>query len=624
MTETTYRRPSDGESIKAFIKETPLFKNRSDESFSRIYQACQERQYDKGVLIADARKKREGILLITSGLAEVYATGFQNEREVLELAGPGEIVGLASISTMLKPSDEPVNTVEIVAFETTQGLFIPYSVLKELWGEPSVQQYFLEKAIFRLQDVYQSLTEQMQQAGWAEQQKQVFQRVQDMMSSPLLTVSADSTIEEAIVFMTRHALSAAVYVKKDTPYIVSMREVMKAIADKKPLQDNLSDIGRTCAVIKRSAYYYDALSVFQLEGDLRHIVVLDDRERPVGMLTLSDVLKQRHRSIQHLMKEIYALQPETLGKLSAELKKMASRLIEERASIRMLSSAMTPLFDQLTVQILNVAVSQIGQPPCTFTFYQMGSAGRGEQFQMTDQDHFLVFEKNGEAEEAYFEKLGAVVTSLMEMAGFALCDGDMMVSNPMWRGTVSDWQQRIRRWALRSTPQNILYAYNFFAMRHLYGSAEVHHSFMSGIERELKHSGVLLRQMAEEIRSTPIPSIDHRIRSLLLREGKVIDLKKQVLFPFHHALQISSILAGVIEGSTAERIARLTEKGRIEDETELKESVDFILSLNLQRKQEGTSEVRPDQLTSREKAILSRSLETLRNFQQSAVRELGV
>ncbi|WP_404405612.1 DUF294 nucleotidyltransferase-like domain-containing protein [Jeotgalibacillus malaysiensis] len=624
MTETTYRHPSDGESIKAFIKETPLFKNRSEGEFSRLYDLCQERQYDQGVLIADARKKREGILLITSGLAEVYAAGFRNEREVLEFAGPGEIVGLASISTMLKPTDEPVHTVEILALETTQGLFIPYSVLQELWGEPSVQQYFLEKAIFRLQDVYQSLTEQMQQAGWIEQQKQVFQRVQDMMSSPLLTVSADSTIEEGISFMARHELSAAVFVKNDIPYIVSMREVMKAIAEKVPLTAQLSEIGQECAVIKRSAFYYDALAVFQMKGDLRHIVVLDERERPIGMLTLSDALKQRHRSIQHLMKEIQSVDPSSLKKLSEDLKKMASQLIVERASIRMLSSAMTPLFDQLTGKLLNDAVRNIGEPPCEFAFYQMGSAGRGEQFQMTDQDHFLVFERNGEKEKAYFEKLGTEITSLLERAGFRLCDGDMMVSNPMWRGSVTDWQQRIRRWALRSTPQNILYAYNFFAMRWLYGSAEVHHAFMQGLKKELDHSGVLLRQMAEEIKTAPIPSIDHRIRSFILREGKVIDLKKQVLFPFHHALQISSIRAGILEGSTAERIANLTEKGKIEEDADLKESIDFILSLNLQRKQEGTSEVRPDQLTSREKALLSKSLETLRNFQQAAVRGMGV
>ncbi|WP_227394593.1 DUF294 nucleotidyltransferase-like domain-containing protein [Jeotgalibacillus aurantiacus] len=625
MTETTYRRPDNNESIRMFIRKTPLFQNRSENEFQELYASCQERQYDQGVLIADTKKKREGILLITSGLAEVYAAGFRNEREVLELAGPGEIVGLASISSMLTPTDEEINTVEILALETTLGLFIPYSVLKVLWGEPDVQAYFLEKSIFRLRDVYQSLTEQLQQAGWMEQQNKVFQRVQDMMSSPLLTVSQDSTLQEAIAFMAEHHLSAAVYISDQQPFVVSMREVMRAIAENRQLSEPLQSVSREAVIIHRNAYYYDALATFQRESGLRHIVVVDGSDHPVGMLTLSDVLKQKHRSIQALMKEINQLNEASLPSVSADLRTMSAQLIEERETIRMLSATVTPLFDQLTRKIISEVLSDLGDPPCKFAFYQMGSAGRGEQFQMTDQDHFLVFEKNGPAEEKYFEAFGEKVVQLLEAAGFRRCDGNMMTSNAIWRGSVSDWEQKIRRWALRSTPQNILYAYNFFAMRWLAGDAEVHHAFMQGLQKELAHSGVLLRQMAEEIKRMPIPSIDHRLRNLILREGKVIDLKKQVLFPFHHALQISSLRAGILEGSTAERIQKLTEMGKIIEIEELKESIDFILSLSLQKKHhEGTSVIVPDQLTSREKALLSRSLHVLRQFQQSAVREMGV
>ncbi|TFD92830.1 DUF294 nucleotidyltransferase-like domain-containing protein [Jeotgalibacillus sp. R-1-5s-1] len=625
MTETTYRRPDNRESIRSFIRKTPLFQNRSEKAFHELYASCQERQYDQGVLIADTKKKREGILLITSGLAEVYAAGFRNEREVLELAGPGEIVGLASISSMLAPSDEEINTVEIMALETTMGLFIPYSVLKVLWGEPEVQAYFLEKAIFRLRDVYQSLTEQLQQAGWMEQQKQVFQRVQDMMSSPLLTVSKDSTIKEAISFMADHHLSAAVYLDQQQPYLVSMREIMGAIAENRQLSEPLQSISREAVIIHRNAYYYDALAAFQREGELRHIVVVNQNSQPVGMLTLSDVLKQKHRSIQALMKEINRLDEATLSSTSADLRTMAAQLIEERETIRMLSATVTPLFDQLTRKIISETLLELGEPPCKFAFYQMGSAGRGEQFNMTDQDHFLVFERNGLIEEKYFKDFGEKIVQLLEAAGFKRCDGNMMASNEFWRGSISDWEQKIRRWALRSTPQNILYAYNFFAMRWLAGDAEIHHAFLEGLQKEMDHSGVLLRQMAEEIKRMPIPSLDHRIRSLILREGKVIDLKKQVLFPFHHALQIYSVRAGVLEGSTADRIGKLTEMGKITEDEELKESLDFILLLNLLKKHhEGTSVIIPDQITSREKALLTRSLHVLRQFQQAAVREMGV
>ncbi|PPA69765.1 DUF294 nucleotidyltransferase-like domain-containing protein [Jeotgalibacillus proteolyticus] len=634
MTEKTFRQPNNHEhSIRKFVKETPLFKKKSGPEFDRLYEQCEERLYDKGNLIAHAKKRREGILLITFGLAEVYASGYQHEREVLELAGPGEVIGLASLSNMLRPSGESTNTVEIQALETTLGLFIPYKVLEGIWKEKEVQQFFLEKTIFRLRDVYQSFTDQLQQSSWMDSQRQVFQRVQNIMSSPLLTLSSDSTIKEGMRFMTEHNLSAVVCLNSlSRPIVISMREMIKALAEDRALTTSLRELPvKDATVISRSAYYYDALTIFQQKPDLRHVVVTDEQENPVGMLTLSDVLKQRHRSIQQVMKQIHQLSYASIEEVSSELKKVSAQLIDERESIRLMTSTIRPLFDQVVIEIVKLAQNQINEengktPPCSFSFYQMGSAGRGEQLQMTDQDHFLVYEKSGSQVDEYFALLGNKIVELLEKIGFKRCDGDMMASNRLWRGSVEMWQQRIHRFATKSTPQNILYAYNFFAMRWITGSSSLHQAFTAMIEEEIKSSGVLLSQMGQELRSMLIPQIDHRLRSLLLREGKTIDLKKQVLFPFHHALQIRGLLNRIADGSTVERVDSLLAKGQLTEEEaeELKESIDCVLLLNLQQKQkDGTSRIVADQLTSRDKALLSRALKVLREFQMNVIRGFG-
>ncbi|TDL33059.1 CBS domain-containing protein [Jeotgalibacillus sp. S-D1] len=633
MTEKTFRQPNDGETIKQITRKTPLFSGKSDSDFEKIYERCEERQYDKRAIIAHSKKKREGILLITSGLAEVYASGYRNEREVLELVGPGEIVGLGSLSTMLQPSEEQTNTVEIQALETTLGLFIPYAVLQEIWEVKEVQSYFLEKVIFRLKEVYQSLTEQLQQSGWMENQKQVFKRVQDMMSAPLLTLPDTCSIQDGIQFMAQNRLSAAVCLDaSNTPVVISMRDVIKAMADNKPLSDALVTLAdHPGTVLHRSDYYYDALSLFQQHPDLRHIVVVDDQEMPVGMLTLSDVLKQRHRSIQQVMKQIDLLSEGTAEEISDQLKRVSDQLIEDRESVRLLMATMTPLFDQVVTNVINLAQQLLfeenGQrAPCEFAFYQMGSGGRGEQLSITDQDHFLVYKESSNLSKVYFEDLSNKIVDLLEALGFTRCDGDMMASNPLWRGSVEEWQPRIRRFATRSTPQNILYSYNFFAMRLVYGPNSLHQSFIGGIQEELKWSGVLLVQMGKELRNTLIPSLDHRIRSFIMRDGKEIDLKKRVLFPFHHTLQLKGLQHQIVEGSTNDRLDRLHEQNQITDMMEeVKESLDFILSINLQQKQkDGTSRVIIDDISSREKALLSRALTVLREFQLIVLRELGV
>jgi len=435
MTEKTFRQPNNERSIKEFVRQTPLFSERSEHEFRRLYDRCEERLYDKGALIAHARKKREGILLITSGMAEVYAAGFQHEREVLELAGPGEVVGLASLSTMLKKSEEPTNTVEIQALETTLGLFVPYEVLREVWKEQSVQSFFLEKAIFRLQDIYRSFTEQLQQSSWMDNQRQVFQRVQDMMSSPLKTLPRSSTVKEGIDFMVENNLSAVVFLSEASiPKVVSMRGVMNSIAANYPLTISIDSIVHNPSVtVHRLAYYYEALSIFQKHPNLRHVVVVDDHDLPIGMLTLSDVLKQRHRSIQHVMKQLDELSLVTLDEVSYDLKRISNQLVEERESIRLMVSTMTPLYDLAIDRVILLAQELMcTPPPCEFSFYQMGSGGRGEQLMMTDQDHFLVYEVSNEETDRYFEELGAKIVDLLEQIGFARCDGDMMASHSLW------------------------------------------------------------------------------------------------------------------------------------------------------------------------------------------------
>ncbi|MGD7044610.1 DUF294 nucleotidyltransferase-like domain-containing protein [Jeotgalibacillus proteolyticus] len=634
MTEKTFRQPSDHNLIKEAALRTPLFSSMTENEFSVIYDRCEEREYEKDALIAHAYKKREGVFLITSGLTEVYAAGSMQEREVLELAGPGEILGLASLSTMLLSTEEPTNTVEIQALEPTLGLFVPYEVLREIWNIPHVQSFFLEKTIFRLQDVYRSLTEQLQQSNGLSSQRKVFKRVQDLMSAPLLSLSSSSTLQDGIQFMSHHNLSAVVLLNDAKLLgVVSMREVINAIAASESLSSPLASIAnKRLNVISRSAYYYDAVGVFQQQPELRHLVVVNDEDKPVGMLTLSDVLKQRHRFIQQTMNKIRLLTKDTIRETAVQLQQIAHQLFEENESIRMIASIMTPLFDQLVIKVIYLAQNEIKQQydltaPCEFVFYQMGSAGRGEQLMMTDQDHFLVYKELTPQSEHYFSVLGDLVVEWLEEAGFAPCDGNMMARNPVWRGSIESWQQRIHRFAVRSTPQHILHAFNFFAMRRITGSRTLHREFLSIIEGELKRSGVLLTQMGRELRGSVIPVMDHRIRSLLLREGRRIQIKKQLLFPFHHSLQIKSLLHQVIEGSASSKIEALAEKEKLTKDAaeELKESLDIVLMLYFKdKKQKGTGQINTEELTGREKALLSRALNVLREFQVNTLRELGV
>ena len=85
-----------------------------------------------------------------------------------------------------------------------------------------------------------------------------------------------------------------------------------------------------------------------------------------------------------------------------------------------------------------------GAPPLPFALISMGSDGRGEQTLITDQDHLVVYEDGGDAKaDEYFREFSELVVERLSSVGFKKCTGDIMPSNPTWRGSFSQWRRKL-------------------------------------------------------------------------------------------------------------------------------------------------------------------------------------
>ena len=73
-----------------------------------------------------------------------------------------------------------------------------------------------------------------------------------------------------------------------------------------------------------------------------------------------------------------------------------SSLIQDEITTIHTLEIITKLYDRLAGHCVKLAVQSLevqgkGSPPVAFSWYQMGSGARGEQFMLTDQDHFIVY-----------------------------------------------------------------------------------------------------------------------------------------------------------------------------------------------------------------------------------------
>ncbi len=279
--------------------------------------------------------------------------------------------------------------------------------------------------------------------------------------------------------------------------------------------------------------------------------------------------------------------------LKGKIYQVLGRMLADDRSATEILDLLTAYYDCLAVRAVDLAVESLarqgmGLPPVDFAWYLMGSGGRGEQFMMTDQDHFLVydnlqssldlaqdsasfdskFEDIEEAEaylvEEYFTFLGKKIVEILEGIGYRPCPGLMMSSEYLWRGSLDRWQDRFRRWALKRTDEDILNGHNFLSFRYLAGSGELDDKFTSLVGDILEKSSTFLYLMAQQERDFLVPDLGRESRGIFGKRKGTMDIKLHALFPLHRCIQILGVHNGIYLGRPLDILDQLVEMEKID------------------------------------------------------------
>jgi CBS domain-containing protein len=611
--------------ILTAVQFHPLFQGVDEGTALSLVEECEALTYAKKEMMLQADTPRQGLLLILQGIAEVFVKNGAGQEEVLEVIQTGEIVGFSSLAEFLgfaKP-EKTQPTVEVRAVEEVKALLIPFTVLAKRWDDQDVHDYLLSQVAVRLKDVYGSLAEQVKMAKGIGEGETILARVQDLMSEKIVSVSPDTCIQETAQKMAENRTSSVLVVEgKELKGIITERDIVGRVVANGLSFSEPSRVVMTenPVTISRFAYYYDAFSEILLKG-IKHLPVVDHGEI-TGVVTLTDLLRKKNDSVMKTIKKIEQADEATLPDIKAAIYEITETLLRDRVPALVLLDIVTKLYDRLISRAVELALGALGkkghEPPVPFAFYLMGSSGRGEQFMLTDQDHFLVYRET--SDHSYFKMLGEEITSMLEKSGYARCKGLMMSSESQWRGTLLQWQDRVRKWMLQSNNENLLLAQNFFSYRFAAGSSELNREFEAHLTELLDRSKIFLYRMAQAEREQEIPTLDEPIRALFKIGRKSIDMKKEILFPFHHSLQILSLYYGGIPGTPLEKIAALKEKGIFTEEFthDLKEAFSHVLSLYIRQRwsnKGGSSVLSFAAMSTRQKDELILSLRTLRELQ---------
>jgi CBS domain-containing protein len=384
------------------------------------------------------------------------------------------------------------------------------------------------------------------------------------------------------------------------------------------LEDSLlkplgSLIRRAPVACRATTALREALATMQAER-VRSIVVVDERARPLGIFTLSDLLERvvlaglplerpvaqamsaapaeldelataetaiallAERAIHQLIvtregrlagvlseRDLFALQRVSLSNIlalveratlaelknaSCDIAEFTDNLIAQGVGAGPLMLAITALRDAVTARLFRLLWP--AELPVRWCWLALGSEGRREQTVASDQDNALIFDgADPDAGRALLLPRAQELNLALAELGAPLCPGKIMAMNPDCCLSLAEWRARFAGWIREPTPEALLAANIYFDFRPLAGEAALAETLRAYVLEIARGSRLFQGLIVDNARLAEPPL--GRIRVFRV-EGQVLDLKREGTRLFVDAARALALALALPETNTAQRL----------------------------------------------------------------------
>jgi CBS domain-containing protein len=312
-----------------------------------------------------------------------------------------------------------------------------------------------------------------------------------------------------------------------------------------------------------------------------HRVVVVDGDKVVGILEALDLFS--FLSNQSHMITVQIEEAKDLSRLSqaaAQITRMIAVLHRSGSRVNLIAKLVQQLNARLFERAWNlIAPAELVANSCLFV---MGSEGRGEQLLKTDQDNGLIL-RNGFTPPDDLASICQRFSAALADFGYPECPGHIMVSNPQWRKSASDFSQMTRQWLMMPDADSLMNLAIFMDAHTVCGDARLLEEVQRGLMKLATDSDAMLSRFAAAIDSFG-SSTGWWNRLLGLGDAdQQLNLKKEGIFPLVHGVRSLALAHRITETSTAGRIAALVADGRLEPAmgADLTDSLYFFMGLKL-------------------------------------------
>lgn len=586
---------------RKLIKSIHPFELLSSYELDSLMQKIDIAYYPKDTLLLSKTLPSIAFYIIIKGSVNEYI-----DEELHNVYGEGDSFD-ADALIYSKTEAKFVVSEELICYEIKKEDFL------ELIQNKKLQSYFLQDFISR----HQHLKDYEAQSKLSSF---LISRVSDIYLHEACIVESGLSIQEAYLRMKELQAKVIIVQREDAEYIVTDTNIINALLleDRQKSEDIGSIALNSIITIERSDFLFNALLLMTTKMIKR--VVVKDKEKIVGVLEQLDLLSYFANHSHLIAMQITKAQSlEELKAVEDDLKNLLLTLQVRGVKTRYITKLVSTLNEKMYYKLFEMYLPKELQDKCALIV--MGSEGRAEQSIKTDQDNALIIQDG--SDKSLFEAPMIELNAALIELGYPKCDGDIMVSNPYWRESVSFYKAEIESWSSSLSEADLQKISIFVDAKCVAGE--------SALLGELKEYLFESFDSRQDVLAHAAKAVLHFETPLSLFSGFVLqkehnnklDLKKGGIFALVHGVRVLALEYKIEQTNTIERIKELNNRGLIDKAfaTELIESFDTLCTIRLKAMLETQNSkernyINPKTLEKNQRDLLKDSFKIINKFKK--------
>ena len=596
---------------KKFISNIHPFNNLNTFELDDLVEDLDIVYFKANSIVQTQDSNPEFLYFVLKGLIQEI-----NDDEVLSVYSKGEIFD--SVSLIKNHSKN-----SFVAIEES----ICYALKKERFMQILSSNQQLENYFF------QSISDKLNNNILNEKNKDManimIAKVKDAKVHKAVVVDTNKTIYEAATIIKQEKIPTLLLKDEDGEmYIVTDSDFrQKVILNRMDYDDLVVKIASKGLIyINEDDFLFNAQLQMAKHG-LKRVVVKNDHDEIVGILdqiSLSSFFATNTFAVSNQI--INAETLEELKEASHSFIKIIKSLNAKGVKIEFISKLINQLNKKLLDKLYKLlAPKELIGKSCLVV---MGSEGRAEQILRTDQDNALIISDDCSISEEKLREFTHLFTETLVDFGFPRCEGNIMVSNPYWCRSQSDFKELIYEWVNNPSGDNFMNIAIFYDALCVSGDIEIIKELKNYLFKISSNSQSFYTNFARVINSFDVPLgfFDGFVFNSKDEKHKdEIDIKRGGIFIIVQGIRSLSIQNRVLNTNTIKRINSLKELKVLDDESakELIMAFNILNSLKLKaslekldKKEKIDNFVNPNRLTIMEKDLLKESFKIVNRLKK--------